>query len=125
MQQGGDSVQLFRVDGTVVVDFVDVGAAASQHPGKGDNGNALSLYLLPDEVADVQSFHFFFSVSRIHEKRRVLLRPILYQVSPNTSVETSQKEIPHAVYAAARRRRGRMRTYYIQSGGIFPLHPST
>lgn len=58
MQQGGDSVQLLRVDGTVVVDFVDVGTTASQHPGKGDNSNALSLYFLPDEVADVQSFHF-------------------------------------------------------------------
>lgn len=62
MQQGGDSVQLFRVDGTMVVDFIDVGTAASQHSGKGDNGDALSLYFLSDEVADVQSFHFSFSV---------------------------------------------------------------
>ena len=92
MQQGGDSVQLLRVDGIVVVDFVDVGTTASQHPGKGDNSNALSLNFLSDEVADVQSFHFSFSVRRIHEKRRVPLRPILYQVSPNTPIEISQKE---------------------------------
>ena len=127
MQDGWNTLKLSCIDAGTLVDFIYVDAAASQHTCEGYNRKSFASHFLLDELSNVDSFHLpvCCSMFDIEEERRALLWPFLYQVSPNTFVETNQKEYTPRRVCRCTTARSRMCTYYIRSGGILPLCPST